>query len=802
MKIKIYLIHILFFSFIVLINSAKQECYEYSCEECLSSEYGTCTKCRDDFKLIDGTCPCSFSSCALCTTGLAGLNICEQCKEGYYSSNKNCYCEVNNCEQCAVDGCKKCNSGYYYNETTKECLKETEDNKLQCFDPNCDGCFSDEKGACQSCKEGYYEKKGECIALENTVNGGCLDNNYYPIGNYCYEKCNGISCGIFAGFQWPNFVFRCAENNCLVCIGYNLLIISECDNSDVCNELEGCLNCLTKDECLICQQGYYLLGGKCKKCSQGCSICSSVNNCQVCMSGYELTSNKTCELTYTFDYNTDLYELKKTELIPIYYPEEIPKPTTIPKVETTTPIISTQHITNSNLEKETNTNKITDKAEENKENEEPKMDSTAINKIDEINSRTYIKIQETTELNISPTTQNKIDEDILSKIKLDSIIIEEIKEFLKYNKINLCDKNCIKCYDNTGKCKECIPNYALKDDKCNLICSDKNCENCELKDGKEICNNCLTGFELKENKCNLICSIAQCSSCSLKDNILICNYCNSGFDLKDNKCKIKCEDINCNECSDDGKECLECNKYTHLIRGKCAKKKDMCISYYFCNYCFDDEGCVECQEGYEIRDKKCYQKKNNKLFIIILIIAFIMVVAVIFFCIYTRRKERARMRVVGYAYDQQSDFQNYNQAQVYNVRNQLNLSNSMRSALSKDELAEEYEEQRRKYNKAKMPCIFCKKKQGIFKCDCGCIVCKEHSNLKEVKNEKEEYKACFNCGKKVDKVNQIKYNCNICMQNKNSVTHFKCGCAMEVCKNCYIMCKMTNDKCPGCRAVI
>ena len=44
-------------------------CFEYSCEECNSPEYGNCTKCRYGWTLIDGTCPCFNSSCAVCTTG-------------------------------------------------------------------------------------------------------------------------------------------------------------------------------------------------------------------------------------------------------------------------------------------------------------------------------------------------------------------------------------------------------------------------------------------------------------------------------------------------------------------------------------------------------------------------------------------------------------------------------------------------------------------------------------------------------------------------------------------------------------
>ena len=140
MKVLLSFIIILFFS-LLKINCSHQECFEYSCDECESPEYGKCTKCRSDFTLIDGTCPCYDSSCALCTTGLAGLNICEQCKEGYLLSNNDCNCNINNCEQCAIDGCKKCKTGYYYNETSKECIKQKDEEKINCFDPNCDGCF-------------------------------------------------------------------------------------------------------------------------------------------------------------------------------------------------------------------------------------------------------------------------------------------------------------------------------------------------------------------------------------------------------------------------------------------------------------------------------------------------------------------------------------------------------------------------------------------------------------------------------------------------------------------------------------
>ena len=846
------LINILILTFIT-INCSKQECYEYSCDECSTPEYGTCTKCRSDFKLIDGTCPCSFSSCALCTTGLAGLNICEQCKEGYTNTDGNCVCSISNCEQCGEDGCKKCISGYYYNETLKQCLKDNTENKIECYDPQCDGCLSEEQGACEYCKEGYYLKKGECLALKIPTNGKCPDN-YYPSGNYCYEICDGVNCNRLAMIS-PNFILLCPENQCLVCVNYNLLIFSECDNSDVCGELEGCLNCLTKDECLICQQGYYPLGGKCKKCSEGCSICSSKTNCQVCLSGYELTSDKMCNLTYNFDYNTDDYQNKKIDLIKKYYPEEIPKPeTTIPIIETTISTISldiktsenkidTKSIIETDYKIDIKTdNKIEEtqnvKVEEttNIKKEETiniKNDLTTDNKINiptdfkiletkgiKIIETTNIKILETTNMNIIETTNVNIIETTNIKItettntpkiettetKVDLII--DIKESDKTQIINAkltltSDKNFIKYYGGLGKY---VIQYgkditSVQEDECNSICSNINCLNCEIREGTEICISCSDENKINSDKCNSICSVDKCSSYSLQENDLVCNNCLNGYYLDGDICVIKCQDDNCITCSEDGKVCTVCNTFTKLYQGRCAKNKDFCSNYLHCSYCFPEEECIQCDDGFEVNNKKCVKKKSNLLFIVVLIFILLIIVGVIIYFVCSKKSITGNINNNPYSNEQQSDIGS-NYPQIHNNVDDLCLPNSIRTILSRDELAEEYENQKRKTSKPRMPCMFCKKKPGNFKCDCGCIVCKEHSELKELGNQGEKYKVCLNCGKMVNNITAIKYFCNICMQDKPSVVHFKCGCSMEVCKNCYIRCKMSNDKCPGCRAII
>ena len=83
--------------------------------------------------------------------------------------------------------------------------------------------------------------------------------------------------------------------------------------------------------------------------------------------------------------------------------------------------------------------------------------------------------------------------------------------------------------------------------------------------------------------------------------------------------------------------------------------------------------------------------------------------------------------------------------------------------------------------------------------ECGCIVCKNHSNFKKVKKNGEDYHICFNCGKMIKNLSLIKKICNICFEENISICHFKCGCTLEVCENCYIKCKKSSNKCPGCR---
>ena len=714
------------------INTGNSTCFEYSCDECETEEYGKCTKCRNSWTLVNGTCPCYDSNCALCYSGLAGYNLCALCKKGYKIKDNDCYCEINNCEKCDESSCLKCNSGYYYNNISNTCEQQKDEDKTICYDSNCEKCFSGEQGACEYCKNGFVEKKGECIELPKPdQNTSLCPDKYYNYNNICLEICSLIECNeLRFNFYTFQFFLTCSSNKCLVCIDDEIKLFNECDNSDECSKIEGCLNCLTSEECVICVQGYFLLGGICIKCLEGCSICSNNKTCDYCMSGYELNSQKLCDLNYKFDYNTTSYSILKEELIEKNYPEEVPKP---PKSSILT---------------------------------------------------TFLTPTQT--LDIILTTTPKVQSETI--IAIPAIIT--------------CDINCLKCMRN-GECLECEKLFILENNKCIKHCSDENCLNCSLINENEICDQCISGYTPNEEKCTLICSDENCIKCSLSGDIEHCFQCKNGYTLKNDQCLVECQDEYCKTCSVDGKECTECELNKKLVNGRCAIQSNTCSQYFkYCNYCIGNEKCVECYTGYEldINEKKCSKKTNYLTLIFTIIGILISIIGILSYCIYKKRKNELRNEIMRMRYDNQG-----NNVSIYrNIRsnNHLDVSGSSRSIMSKEDLADEFEIQKRKLEKGKKMCQFCKKKEGKYTCDCGCIVCKEHSMLKKVEGDGENYKVCFACGKIVKKVKANKYQCHICFQEKLAVAHFKCGCALEVCKTCYIKCKMSKNKCPACRAII
>ena len=613
----LFLVSIIFIFLNILIKCYNNNCFEFSCEECETQEYGACTKCRKGFRLVDGTCPCSDPTCTLCSTGLAGLNLCALCKNGYYNEDNVCKCEINDCELCKENNCILCKLGYAYNEIEKNCEKENESNRIHCFDDNCDICINSLSGGCKICKKGYFNKKGECEKLPSINEKNECPAGYY-LGNKsknCEIICAGVSCTI----KKLNY-YKCDLNDCLICENNILKIYDQCDNSEIC-KMEGCLNCITNDECLVCTQGYYLLGGICQKCTYGCSICKNNETCINCMSGFELNSSQKCISSKHYDFNINIYKKYKNKLFMIF--------------------------------------------------------------------NVFERI-----------------------IDLGNINVKE------------CDPNCKKCYQNTGKCIECQTNYKLQDNKCIKYCLDSNCLKCSMIHGYEKCEECRKGYSIEEGKCVYNCIIPGCLDCTIENGKEICKKWDENFKF----------------------------------------------------------------------DKDSYKKKKKIIYVVLSILWIIILIIVILFSFIYRMRRNERRNILPII--------NFNGSNInVNVSNN-EINESERREIRKEILKEEFEILKKKNEKENQICQFCKKKEGKFKCDCGCIVCNEHSKLNKKEGDIQNNKVCFVCNKIVKKVIPIKYDCNICFQQKINVTHFKCGCSLKVCKVCYIKCKMISNKCPGCRAII
>ena len=68
-----------------------------------------------------------------------------------------------------------------------------------------------------------------------------------------------------------------------------------------------------------------------------------------------------------------------------------------------------------------------------------------------------------------------------------------------------------------------------------------------------------------------------------------------------------------------------------------------------------------------------------------------------------------------------------------------------------------------------------------------------NSSSGKIKNGK-----CPYCHNDFDGVNQIAQQCDICFDITSKIFHFKCGCALSVCKICFNKI-IVGKKCPGCR---
>ena len=754
-SIFLHIIKIIILLQLLTITKEETNCFESACEKCSDSNYGSCEKCKEAYVIINGSCACADPNCLKCPS--SSRYKCEKCMPGYSlilgTCNKYEHCIYSNLTKCIL-----CENGFKWDNDLHKCI---DNGTFICNDPNCKSCFNNKEGSCEVCKDGYILEKGKCNKhcyikyeikskeLEYYINTEKTTKNIQYTKTVCY--CDGVladdlycagECGL-AGCSSYKDGF--CNNLCFQCQNYVLYDLINCGLSTQCSDIN-CQKCpfeTTTKECTECKLGYFRKNGSCVKINVDYCINADYSGdpdiCSICLHGYHLTSEGKCE---------------EDEDIISEYPA---------------------------------------------------------NK----------RIQQQIEIDNCKTLKEGFCEECNEGYKIDN-----------YN--GKCDYecnvlNCMKC-NNTNKCEECNIGHNNYDNNC--FSSIHAASNCQFLIG-ESCVQCLNGYEVtKDGRCNIKCNINDCNRCYVdeRDNKL-CYECDSGYTLIDNECKL-CGDPNCDKClSTAEKSCISCKgSEFSLYNGECGKTCTNTPNCLVCSSIISDY-CILCKSQYTLKNGSCEKpKETNKIGIIIFIsLIFLLILSSIYeYCHIknarmnlelqlrnieltelqrNRQNERNLFNLNGRSMAQSDRFNMINGNLINVLPQRPKLSNSEAVKLYSNEFNENCFTAN---NDNPEFCCICKNIPAEYVGDCGCKFCKEHKSTGKVKNDNDNIDddnaqddsifICGNCKKVTKKVKHLKLTCGVCMCEKKQLSKFKCNCAMQVCKDCYIKCRMTSPVCPACRA--
>ena len=726
-----------------------------------------CLECLENYTLLNGECVCYDRNCKKCQSSLYGG--CIECYEGYaLSSDNTCRCNIPHCLLCDDDICNVCEKGFLLSDNKASCESNlTYKNTRYCNDTNCDICTTNNNGSCIKCKDGFNLVNGTCFVnptLKNYYSGNILcSKDYISTGKACNKVCLGAKC------DNNNPFYMSCENRCIFCIQGILFEHLNCNMQDFCFDKK-CTRCRTNEigMCDRCEVGYRLYFGSCEeKCKDdNCLNCDYTNDgsCNWCKKGYILINGK-CYIKKEGYSNKELYEA---------YEKEIQK---------FAENFNISYLGKGNLEIFNNSILL---------DYSNLIDIFHDNKFKEI---CQIENCNCCLLNNSKYCTNCIDNYKPLNGKCIKCNITKCSLCLNENICNLCEENyvlinnqCIKNYGeipfclkyNDNHCIQCADNYFLYEDQCNL-------------------NSIYTQNTSYEK--------LSCSDDEIRKKVCIYNY----F-YRNNNC-TSCFDPKCFFCYD-RVGCIICENEYNLIDGRCLKKAifnetiENCISYDY------DGKCIGCDSFCILREDKCNCKLISNIIIYLLIGIMIIIIAAIILIIF---KQRLSIRKI----------ENLNE-------NDIKLIEQFKITDQELALLQENDKKLKK-------CKYCKAEIALYKLSCGCFFCKDdfkditegisssdiiNNSINSSRNNdiniiisKKRDKNKFNTDnnilnnsslKKIQKricpcchqdfldFTQIAQQCDICFDITSKIFHFKCGCALRVCKICFNKI-IIGKKCPVCR---
>ena len=151
---------------------------------------------------------------------------------------------------------------------------------------------------------------------------------------------------------------------------------------------------------------------------------------------------------------------------------------------------------------------------------------------------------------------------------------------------------CHKC--NGDKCKQCINQYVLKDDKCVFGLNEIHPKCKMIKNN--LCVECLNGYHLEKGKC-------------VTDDYLCleykrgeCKKCHDGYTLIENKC-VKCNMVGCADCDGNIDKCNWCYHNYQTVNNTCIQTIEGCKLYM--NPFYEKSPCLECRSAYWLENGTC-----------------------------------------------------------------------------------------------------------------------------------------------------------------------------------------------------
>ena len=750
----------------------KNYCMNYS------NILSVCLECEKGYTLLNGECVCYDRNCKNCKSSLYAA--CIECYPGYaLSADNTCRCNIPHCLLCDDDICNVCEKGYSLSESKTSCdFNLTFKNSGYCNDTNCDICTTNIDGSCIKCKDGFNLENGSCIinpSLGKYFKGNILcPEDYISAGKGCNKLCLGEKCDD----SNPNNML--CQNKCTSCKNGILYENLNCNMNEYCYDPK-CIKCRTNETgmCDKCEIGYRLLYGKCEeKClDENCLNCDYTidGSCNWCKKGYSLI-NGNCYIKiegYSNDELFNIYEKGIKDFSDLYNNISYLGKGTFEFISDNTSIV----LNYSDLITDYHLNKYKE-----------------ICKID--NCKSCL-------LNNSYYCINCIDD----YLPLNGICIK-------------CEiKNCSLCLKE-NVCNRCKENYVLINNQC--IKNFGDIQFC-LKYSNGICVQCEDNYYLYDGKCNLNLTYTQntsyekmsCTEDSIRNEICIQNYY-----YKNNNC-TPCFDQKCFFCYD-GIGCIICKDGYNLIDGRCLKKTifnetvENCVSYDY------DGKCIGCNSFCILKEEKCNCKIISDIVIYLLIGIMAIIIALIFLIIFKQR---------------------------VSVRNIERLNDNNTKIIEENKITEQELALLKEKDKQLKKCNYCNKELALYKLSCGCLFCKDdfkdiideinnsdinnntinnnditnnNQNINIIINKnREKYKwrekyindnntlnssseskirkgKCPYCHNDFDDYCQIAQQCDICFDITSKIFHFKCGCALSICKLCFNR-LIVGKKCPGCR---